>query len=298
MRVALLDNPSSGEEADDGGRLVATVREAGHEVTYRSLHDSGWEEAFSEGADVIVVAGGDGSLRKVFTADALASTPLLILPAGSANNIARTLGVEHDQLGLLEHAAETARVGFDLWSVRSPHGTSCCVESAGGGLFAEVLAQAVDASDDPSGADKVGFGLEVFAHTLSSSSPARWAVEIDGRRTEEELIGVEAMNVRELGANLAFAPDADPTDGLMDVTFLRPDDVPLLLEHAQARLREEPPPEVQLDVRRGRHVVLEPPRGARVHVDDVLPGWHEGASSWIEIEHAERRVDVLVAKGS
>jgi diacylglycerol kinase family enzyme len=65
----------------------------------------------------------------------------------------------------------------------------------------------------------------------------------------EELLGLEAMNVRELGPNLPLAPDADPGDGLLDVVLVRSHDRDALAAYVAARLRGEHLPSPALGVR-------------------------------------------------
>jgi diacylglycerol kinase family enzyme len=159
-----------------------------------------------------------------------------------------------------------------------------------------VLAKADDAPADPSGTDKVDFGLQLLAESLADAAPLRWTLEIDGERIEEELIGVEAMNIREIGANLLLAPEADSSDDVLDVVVVRPDDRSALAGYIAARLDEEEATPPRLSIHRGRHVVLQPPLDARLHVDDFLPAWDLSTTSWIEIVASDVTPDVLVLR--
>jgi diacylglycerol kinase (ATP) len=280
VRLILLHNPGSGDEDHSRDRLEAILAEAGHDVVYRSLDEDHWRDVLAEeeGA-VIVVAGGDGSVRKVFTALGRPAILVTLFPAGSANNIARTLGFETDDPARLLRGWEpAARQPYDLWNVESTWGESRCVESFGGGLFADALALAQEESEDVGGDEKVEQGLELLRDALEQAQPQVWELVLDGRPHREELIGLEVMNVRELGPNLPLAPDADPGDGLLDVVLLRADDVPPLAAYVAARLdsKEQEPEPPRLDRRRCAQVELEPPSDGRVHVDDLLPAWDEG----------------------
>jgi diacylglycerol kinase family enzyme len=295
VRLTLLHNPKAGEEDHNREGLEAMLAGAGHDVAYRSLKDDDWSEALDDDVDLIVVAGGDGSVRKLFTALRDSPTLALIVPLGSANNIARTLGLDLDSaMRMLIEPGQHSRRRFDLWDVTSAWGTSRCVEAVGGGVFSRVLAKAEDAPADPTGSDKVDFGLELLAESLAEAPPRRWTFEIDGERIEDELIGVEAMNIREIGANLLLADGSDPSDGLLDVVVVRPDDRAALAVYAGARQNGEDVAPPRLSLRRGRQVVLEPPREVRLHVDDVLPAWDLSSTSWVEIVAADVRLDLLV----
>lgn len=298
MRLILLHNPSAGDEDHDRRRLESVLADAGHAIEYRSLDDDGWAKALDEGGELIVVAGGDGSVRKLLTAIGRSPTAMTLFPTGSANNIARTLGFETDDPLRFVAGWETAsRRALDLWQVTSAWGESRCVEAVGGGLFAEVLARAEDVRGDPGGDEKVDLGLGLLAQALEKPASARWEIELDGERFRDQLLGLEAMNMREIGPNLPLAPEADPGDGLLDVVLVRPEDRAPLAEYVAARLRDEDPPLPSLDIRRCRELVFEPPEDAGVHVDDVLPAWDAGAPRWVAVSRADVEVEVLVPAG-
>jgi diacylglycerol kinase (ATP) len=66
VRVTLIHNPGAGKQGRNGaGRLVALLSEAGHAVRYQSSKDDGWEQTLEEPADLVAVAGGDGTVSRV-----------------------------------------------------------------------------------------------------------------------------------------------------------------------------------------------------------------------------------------
>ena len=293
MRLTLLHNPNAGEEDHSRDHLEALLERSGHDVTYHSFEDDDWHEALDGRGDLIVVAGGDGSVRKLFTAIGPSRTVAAVLPLGSANNIARTLGLDLERTAALLAREGGEPRSFDVWDVTSTWGASRCVEAVGGGLFAQILAKAAETSSEPSGQENVDFGLELLAEKLAAAEARPWTVELDGVRTEEDLIGLEAMNIREIGAHLSFAPEADPGDGRLDVVFVRPEDRDALFDYVQARLRDEQAEFPSLPTRRAGHVVLEPPGDVRLHVDDALPAWDLSFTSWVEATRADVQLDVL-----
>jgi diacylglycerol kinase (ATP) len=294
VRLILLHNPGSGDEDHSRASLEAMLTDAGHEVVYRTLDDDGWRGSLGDTRDVIVVAGGDGSVRKVLTAIGDSPTTVTLFPTGSANNIARTLGFETDDpVRLLAGWEPATRSPYDVWEVKWAGEKSRFVESVGGGLFGQVLALAENARGKPGGDEKVEQGLELLDSALGAMEPGEWRLEIDGKLLREELIGVEAMNVRELGPNLPLAPDADPGDGLLDVVLLRPDDRLQLEAYVSARLHDEDG-SIRFEVLRGSHLVLEPPASHRVHADDVLAENDSGGSRRAEIQQTNASIEVLV----
>jgi diacylglycerol kinase (ATP) len=293
MRVTLIHNPGAGDDDHSGEELCALLTRAGHDVRYQSVKETDWRAALEHPSELVVAAGGDGTVRKVFKEPALRHAAVTLLPLGSANNIARTLGfADEDEGRLVEGWSGAERRPFDVGLVSAPWGEARFVESFGGGIFADVLARA---EDEPDGEEKLELGLRVLRDVLEDPSARRWSLEVDGAELSGEWLGVEVMNVRETGPNVPLAPDADPTDGLFDVVCIRPDDQPALAAYVEERIEGRRPPAPRLPARRGAAITLRPPSGCRLHVDDELwpadPATHD-ADAVVGV--GRRSVELLV----
>src|SRR4030095_9577912 len=64
VKVLLLHNPTSGEEHPAPHALVRAFEDAGHAVRYQSTKDEDWERALETPVEVIIAAGGDGTVRR------------------------------------------------------------------------------------------------------------------------------------------------------------------------------------------------------------------------------------------
>src|SRR5688572_1459066 len=96
MQIALVHNPGAGGgevERDDIRRLLEAE---GHRVSEYGKDDRDVEQAVATAPDVLVIAGGDGTVaRAIAAAFATAgAVPIFILPIGTSNNIARSVGVD------------------------------------------------------------------------------------------------------------------------------------------------------------------------------------------------------------
>lgn len=291
MRVTLLHNPTAGDAQHGTDRLRAVVAAAGHDVVYRSLKEDDWDEALSAAADLVVVAGGDGAVRKVLArlhGDSVAT----LLPTGTANNVARTLRFPADDPARLVRGWTNGTVrSFDVCEAESSTGRKRFVESLGGGILGEVILRAERGEQFV--ADKIERGLRLLRDVIPAARVSDWSVELDGDDLSGSYLAVEAMNVREAGPNVLLAPEADPGDGLLDVVLIGAEHRAALAAYVEARLRgrrAEPP---RFTVRRGRRVVLAAPGETPLHADDQL--WsEEGARGSAAAEAGVLRVQLLV----
>jgi diacylglycerol kinase (ATP) len=269
IRTTLIYNPTAGDEDQDGRSLRSLLEAAGHDVRAASVKADGWQELLAEPVELVVVAGGDGTVRKVFKELATSGLDATILPAGSANNIARTLRLVGKPLEeLIDGWPDGVRLPYHLGEASAPWGQTYVVESFGAGLFAEVLRRA---DDDVEGAgDKLELGLQVLGEVLEESPVFECELDVDGNGASGELLAAEAMNIRETGPNVPLARGADPADGLLDVVLIRPEDRAPLLDYIHARLRGEQPEAPQLTVLRGSRVTVNAPPDCPLRVDDEL----------------------------
>jgi diacylglycerol kinase (ATP) len=274
MRVTLIHNPTAGDDDHAADHLRSLVADAGHEVSYTSMKQPDWQESLENAGDLVVVAGGDGSVGKVFREVATKGTPVTLLPVGSANNIARSLGIPDVEVERLVRAWDSAeRRRLDLGEATAPWGKTLFVESIGGGIFAEVLARAQgleNAGIDVDGEEKVDLGVEMLREVVGDVPTREWTVEVDGEDLSGELLAVEAMNIGQMGPNLPLALQADPGDGLLDVVLVREEDRANLVAYLSQRMRELDPALPGLRRTRGERIVLGLPEELRVHVDDRL----------------------------
>jgi diacylglycerol kinase (ATP) len=275
VRVTLLHNPSAGEEDHDAETLESLCASAGHDVACYSLKEDGWEAALENPGELVVVAGGDGSVGSVLREVAGKEVAVTVLPLGSANNVARTLGIRDAPVEDLIAGWERARrVRFDLGDATAPWGETLFVESIGGGIFGRVLerGEEVDA-DEEDGDDKVRIGLELMRSVIAAEPALPWRVEVAGVDHSGDYLAVEVTNIREIGPNFPLVPEAPIGDGALDVVLIGPDDREPLVGYFADRLAGAEPRRVPLVTRRGDRVVLRPPAECLLHVDDEF--WPE-----------------------
>jgi diacylglycerol kinase family enzyme len=121
QRPVLFINPRSGGGRAGRARLAEAARERGIEpVVLEPGDDLGAlaEHAAADGADVLGMAGGDGSLAVVASAASAHGVPFVCVPAGTRNHFARDLGLDPDDLvGALGAFTDALEASIDLGDV-------------------------------------------------------------------------------------------------------------------------------------------------------------------------------------
>ncbi len=182
-------------------------------------------EALDAGAERVVAAGGDGTIREVVQGLADGGrdphdTPILgVLPLGTGNDLARTLGVPLDlgkAVDLLADSGATrpldllrvVRDGDATWAVNA-------VILGNGGRVGTVLD-----NDDKSFWGPLSY-LRSAVEVALELEPVRvaWSAD-DDRWVEAEVLNVVAANGASAAGGVPIAPGASPHDGLLDVAVV------------------------------------------------------------------------------
>ncbi len=117
MRVTLVHNPKSGKHQKTSKReLLDLLSAAGHETTYQSTKKHDWKQSMEEPGELVVIAGGDGTIAKVLKLLAGRHIPVAVLPTGTSNNIAISLGLHGTPEELIGHWTTAKITPFDLAS--------------------------------------------------------------------------------------------------------------------------------------------------------------------------------------
>src|SRR5947207_16000415 len=95
MRILLVHNPKAGSEEHEGEDFIKALKETGHKAIYESAKKKGIGKARKKKFDLILVAGGDGTVTKVArrVVAMKREIPQAVLPVGTANNFARSPGL-------------------------------------------------------------------------------------------------------------------------------------------------------------------------------------------------------------
>ncbi len=240
VRALLCHNPSAGTDGKDKDSILAALKLAGYDTSYVSVKDDDFKKTLAGDDDLIVAAGGDGTLASVLLAVQDRTRPVAILPLGTANNFARSLGIAGTPQELVETWTLDRYVEVNIGSVTGYWGTTLFLESYGVGVFPAFL-EDVAKRKKPKGANNLLKGREAFQETLKEAKPFDVVVKIDGKNYEKTLLGVEVANIAFTGPGLPIAAKADLGDGKLDVVYFETAERKKLIKWIDAPQVEMPP---------------------------------------------------------
>ena len=231
MRIAIVWNPSKTDKepletalADAlDGMPTADVR--WFETTEHDPGRGAATRALEAPTDVLIVAGGDGTVRAVaeYLAESMAEVELAIIPLGTGNLFARNLDVPIDDARAafrraLEGEGRPVDVGWIEVTTEGGTERHGFVVMVGFGLDAQMIAETDEQLKDRAG--WIAY-VESLGRAISGSDVLSFGVAADGREPWIEkghtlLVG----NCGTLQGGLKIMPDADPSDGELDFLVL------------------------------------------------------------------------------
>jgi diacylglycerol kinase (ATP) len=272
MRITLLHNPKAGDGKHPKEELIAALANAGHRVVYQSTKKRTYKKALNKPADVVLVGGGDGTVAKVGRELIDSDVPLSILPLGTANNLAHSLGITGPADRIMRRLKDAKKRTFDVGVARGPWRKKYFFESVGGGLLADFVYQAQSNGNETeklSKEQKLTRHVALLRQMLGRYPAREWKIDIDGMDISGRYILWEAMNIRSVGPALYLASPALTRDGRLDFVGAQEKDRSLFIRYLDAWLagRKQKFP---LSVSRFRKLTIELEKNSRVHFDGKL----------------------------
>jgi len=232
--MLIVANPVSGRGRRGSGLLGEAVRdrlvERGVGATIHRTRESGDAQrivrtALSDGSvcyDVIVACGGDGTVQEVAGAMASASAtgradvdrPAMgIIPAGRCNDLAHALNLTTDPAGIVEALLSSSAKPIDLGRVNGRY--FCTVATLG---FDAAVSRFVDGMAMPlTGTPAYLYGA---VRVLMTYRPPPIVLEGDFGKLSVPVFLASSANTATYGGAIPIVPQADPTDGFLDVCVI------------------------------------------------------------------------------
>jgi diacylglycerol kinase (ATP) len=258
-RCAVIYNPTK-VDALLRERIEEALEQHGYQGTLwleTSAEDAGksmTRRAVAEEVDLVIGAGGDGTIRMI--ADGLAGTgiPLGLVPAGTGNLLARNLNLPLDEVAALAIALGGQTRKVDLVKLQ--------VDDAEPEHFAVIAGIGVDAmimgETDPALKEKIGPAAYFLA---AGRALGRLPVKLSIRVDDQRVIRRNAMscligNVGELPGSIVLIPQAKADDGLLDVYVASPQKISHWFKVILRVISRRPQKDDRVDELQGRKVTV------------------------------------------
>lgn len=224
-KIQLVHNPTAGDEDHGKEVLIKQIESAGFECRYSSTKKDGWKEIESD-TDIIAVAGGDGTVRKVVKL-LLQRTlldkalPVALLPLGTANNIAKTFEIDEDTEKAINSWSTARTKKVDIGLVRNVPDVDFFLEGFGFGIFPYLMKEIKKVEEEyASPGEELKGALKKMHEIILSYEPVHCTLEVDGTDHSGKFSLVEVMNIKSVGPNMVLSPFADPGDGEFEVVMV------------------------------------------------------------------------------
>ncbi|MFC8733535.1 diacylglycerol/lipid kinase family protein [Luteimicrobium sp. NPDC057192] len=279
--VAVVLNPNRLDDADALRRRISErLTKAGwpepawFETTADDPGTGQARQAADDGAEVVLVCGGDGTVRAAVQGLAGTRAALGVLPGGTGNLLAGNLGIPTDLDEALDVVLQGDRCRIDVGTVADdgsgaaePGDGTAFVVMAGIGLDAAIMDDAPTRLKNAAG--PVAYVVAAIKHLFDDELRVEVVVD-DGEPLRRHVRTVVVGNVGRLQGALELLPDAEADSGVLEVAVLAPRNAwhwLHLLVGVAMRRRHVP----RRELLRGSHVVVRAERAERRQVDgDVV----------------------------
>ena len=273
MRLCLYWNANAGN-AISLDELSALIVGAGHNLECVVERPADLPEVFEVPIDCVVAAGGDGTVGRAGSVLAGGNIPLAILPLGTANNIASSLGISGSPAEAIAAWPHQRVVRIDVGVIQHD-GESRFLESVGAGLVvAGIRAGQASLSKDDDPELNVDRARELYVDTIQHLQPSHYDITIDGTSIAGEYLLVEVLNIPSIGPGIRLSSEVSAADGLLSVVVATESDREMLAAYLQARQNGEP---ASAGLRSWRASRVEIKGLEEFHVDDEVREAHGGS---------------------
>jgi diacylglycerol kinase (ATP) len=255
MSITIILNPNAGT-AGQRSSLFQTIEQR-PDITYHVTQQPGQgatlaAEALAAGSELVVAAGGDGTVNEVVNGLAadFRRARLGIIPLGTGNDLARTLAIPADPLEAFELLAAGTERAIDVIQVETAGKIIYGVNMAIGGFTGQMNERLTDELKSNWGPLSYLIGaVQVMPDLTEYQTTITWE---DGTTERLTTLNIAVANGRTAAGGFRVAPRANPEDGLLDVIVVRYDSLPVVaevatrfvagtyLEHEQVHYRRTP----------------------------------------------------------
>lgn len=288
-KVRIIYNPTSGREAfkKELPTVLERFEQAGYETsTHATTPEEGdairaAEHAVERGFDVIIAAGGDGTINEVINGMAGKEyrPKLGIIPTGTTNDFARALFIPRS----IEKAVDIILAGESMFLDIGKVNEHYFMNIAGGGKLTELT------YDVPIGMKTMLGQLAYYMkgiEMLPSLKPIKAKIEYDDNMIDEDIMLFLVANTNSVGGFEKLAPDAKLNDGYFDLLILRKTNLAEFIRIATMALRGTHLEDPNVIYAKAKHIKVTPDEKMQLNIDGeyggLLPGEFTNLQQHIE----------------
>ena len=221
-RALLIINPVAGTRSKQGVVQAVKSRLLPLGIEVASKETQGADDAFhlasqavADSWDMVITAGGDGTVNEAANALSFSKCVLGIIPFGSGNGLARSVGIPQDMAGALK-------------IIENGHFLTCDRGIVNNKPFYCTFGIGFDAAVSEKFAHmkkrgRITYIRSAFREFFNYQSQA-YAIVMDGKVITEKALLIAVCNAPQYGNNAYIGPKAKLTDGLLDITVVHADD--------------------------------------------------------------------------
>lgn len=271
--IKLLHNPGAGDGQYNKKALISLLESKGFRCKYFSTKNDKWLADESD-ADMIAVAGGDGTIRRV--AAYLLNRKLLekqipigILPMGTANNIATTLHLSKDLEAETTAWQAWKLQPFDIGHITGIKDRMFFLESFGFGVFPNLMNEMHKLKSKPAiPEEEIKLARKILTRTVEKYKARKCRLVIDGIDHSGKFLMVEVLNVKLIGPNMLLNAHGHPGDGEIEIVIIPEEQRDRLSAYAGDQLYDASD-KLSFTTIKGRDIHIQW-EGIHVHVDDEI----------------------------
>lgn len=289
MKTArIIYNPTSGREAfkKELAPVLERFEVAGYETSTHATTSEGdainaARTAVERGYDLIVAAGGDGTINEVINgmAEQEYRPKLGIIPMGTTNDFARALCIPRDIKKAVDVILDNQSMLLDIGRVNDQY----FMNIAGGGKLTELTYEVPSKLKTMLGQMAYYMkGIEM----LPSLKPIRAKIEYDGNSIDEEIMLFLISNSNSVAGFEKLAPDAKLDDGYFDLLILKKANLAEFIRIASLALRGAHLEDSHVIYVKAKEVKVDTDEKMQLNIDGefggMLPGEFKNLQQHIE----------------
>lgn len=270
-KIIFLLNPISGTGGKDSLKLKIAKWATKHHISYE-IHpttiDGNYEhlteKIYSERFDTIAICGGDGSVNAVVAALAHTGVQFGIIPMGSGNGLAFAANIPKNKEDALHTLINGHALDTDAFRVNGQFACMLC----GIGFDAIVAHEFAQQSTR---------GLVTYAtlttKNLFNASPFPFSVEANGYEFKTDAYFISIANSNQFGNHVTIAPDAQLSDGLLDIVIVKKMAKPVLVYNLIKQILTGKHSKIEQSLLspviyfQTNHLIIRNPTEAPMHID-------------------------------